>query len=261
MTSIETRLWLAIAAVALLFATFAIPPSATGALVLQATSAPLAWGGLTQWQVSAVGTAGEFISGFGRISVSNLSGTIHQVWTPIPNTGPTTGPQTPSPIWDPSWAAYDTYFKFGPSDLVINTGALAETNSGMTTGTLGLSSLFGPPVSGFGAVTSSSDTVKLLTPAKTGTNVNFLQVVIGGQSGASLSVEVFTNGISVPQQLTNFILPGSSATIGADANLGLRSPTTIEHQFQAYGVAPFTWDNLTPVTGNPASAPTPGPPA
>jgi hypothetical protein len=152
------------------------------AAIIVTVSAPVALpqGGLVSFQLTAVGTAGEVINTFSNPLLSSLNGLgVHQVWG-FPGTSATPSrTEQAAPFFNADWAPYDTYFKFGAADQVLNLGTpYGETNNGATTGTLGLTQAFSTPTnSGFGTFTSASDSTRVILPNLASSSVQFFQVV------------------------------------------------------------------------------------
>jgi hypothetical protein len=228
----------------------AVPAWSAAAILLQATSSPLPQGDLVQWQISAVGTAGENLNTFSQVSIvpEGPGLGVHNVWPAASNT-PTPWRTDPSPDFDASWAQYDTYFKFaGAADLVLDLGTpFSESNNNATTGTLGLLSGFGPPLSGFGTYSSAASSTKVLLPQKSGSTVNFMQVVLKAGESAFLDVEVVGNAGTVSRYFDNFRIGGvTQPPLAVDAELGDKlQGSIVGHTFStSVGDSPITWDNL-----------------
>lgn len=239
----------------------AVAATSQAAIILQTTSTPLAAGGLVQWQVNAVGNAGEVINTFSEPSITAVGAGAgaHQVFQAF-TTGQTptkTEHDTPGLYVPASWSAYDTYYKFDAAAHALGFGSYTETNDGTTSGTLGLTELgVAPnnPRSGFGSVTSSSDNSKILTPGNAGTNLNFYQVVLKAGEQANMTVRVIGDGGNVVQQFTNFLIgspPSGNPPVITLNDLGQRelSAGTITAQINASN-SPTSYGNLTLVTGN-----------
>jgi hypothetical protein len=232
---------------------------AQAAITLEATSTPLSQGGLTQWQINAVGTAGEVLNTFGQFNITPV-GTgagIHNVSQAFTNAGTPTIAQHAAGLWNDAWTPYDSYFKFAGADLALDLGtAMAETSNNSTTGMLGLPTTPGAPMSGYGNLTSGTDSAKVLVPAKAGANVNFMQLVLKTGEQVNLDVEVVGDGGNSRMLFTDFVVGGGgqvTAPVVTDAALGNRiQGAQISHTFAtSAGDAPITWGSLTPVAGNP----------
>jgi hypothetical protein len=163
----------------------ALAASGEAAIIVH-MSAPVALpqGGLVRITLTAVGTAGEVINTFSNPLITPVGGLgIHNVWG-FPGTTPTpSAAEHAAFFFNADWADYDTYFKFGGADLVLNLGTpFDETNNGATAGTLGLSQAFSTPTnSGFGTYTSASDSTRVIVPAKASSSVEFFQIVTRAQ--------------------------------------------------------------------------------
>jgi len=178
------------AAVALL----AMAASSQAAIIVTSSpGAPLAQGGLVSYTLTATGTAGEVINTFSNQLLNPVAGLgVHQVWG-FPGTSQSPSPsQQAPPFYNSDWVPYDTYFKFGTADLVLDLGtAASETNNGSTTGTLGLTQAFATPTnSGFGTYSSAADSTKVLLPNKAGTSVEFFQVVLKAGETARFQAKI-----------------------------------------------------------------------
>jgi hypothetical protein len=243
----------------------AVASAAQAAITLNATSSPLAQGGLVQWQISAVGDAGESLNTFSKLAITpdGTGAGIHNVSQAFTNAAtPTIGQHTPG-LWNDAWTPYDTYFKFaGAADLALDLGTpFGETNNNSTTGMLGLPTTPGPPMSGYGNYTSGADSTKVLVPAKAGANINFLQVVLKEGEAALLDVEVVGNGGAAVQNFADFRIGGGVVVLPpviSLVNLGEIESTGVIMANLMASEGPNTWSALTPTAGTPALAATLG---
>jgi hypothetical protein len=154
-------------------------------------------GGFISHTLTAVGTAGEVINTFSNPLITPISGLgIHNVWGFPGTTRTPSAAEHAAPFFNADWTDYDTYFKFGGADLVLNLGTpFDETNNGATAGTLGLSQAFSTPTnSGFGTYTSAADSTRVITPAKASSNVEFFQVVTRSQDTFRFQAKIEGNG-------------------------------------------------------------------
>jgi hypothetical protein len=168
--------------------------SSQAAIIVTASApSPLPQGGLVSYTLTATGTAGEVVNTFSNQLLDAVAGLgVHQVWG-FPGTSQSPSPtQQTAPFFNSDWVPYDTYFKFGATDLVLDLGTAAtETNNGSTTGTLGLTQAFATPTnSGFGTYVTAADSTKVLLPAKAGTSVPFFQVVMRATDTARFRAKI-----------------------------------------------------------------------
>jgi hypothetical protein len=241
----------------------AVAAASQAAIMLQTTSTPLSQGGLVQWQISAVGTAGESLNTFSAVNLTaqGAGAGVHNVSQAFTNAATPTVGQHQAGLWNAEWTPYDTFFKYAGADLALDLDStmVGETSNNSTTGMLGLPAVPGPPMSGFGTMTWAATSTKVLTPALSGTNVNFLQVVLKQGERALLDVEVQGNGGTAIQQFTDFVVGGVEpppAPVISPINLGeIEHGNTIMQQLMASN-GPNTWSGLTPTAGTPGMAAT-----
>lgn len=234
-------------------------------VILQTTPTPLAAGGLTQWQVSAVSNVGEVIYAFSQPSITPVgSGAgAHQIFQAFTTGQTPTETEHAAGMWNPAWAAYDTYYKFGSIDHALSFGTYTETNDGPTSGTLGLPAMGNAPNnprSGFGTVSSTADNSQILTLANSSSNVNFYQIVLKNNEAANLTVRVVpvVGGV---YQFNNFQVGGGGGTPAINIveiilNDRELSAGPISQQLDDGPADPAaTWSNLVLNNGEPANAP------
>jgi hypothetical protein len=199
------------------FAVFAVlllaATSQAAIIVTQSAPTPLAQGGLVSYTLRAQGTAGEVINTFSNPLLNAVAGLgVHQVWGfPGTSATPSKTEQAP-PFFNADWSPYDTYFKFGASDQVLNLGTpYGETNNGATTGNLGLTQAFSTPTnSGYGTFTSAADSTRVILPSLASSNVEFFQVVMRAQDTARFQAKI----------------EGSGALSNIDIIVGIPEPAT-----------------------------------
>jgi hypothetical protein len=172
----------------------AVAAPAPAAIMIDVSPGQPLNGGLSQFVVSAQGTAGELIAGFDGI---NLTG-AHQVFRLDPSATPGID-NTGGFGWGADWTGYDSHVLVPNANKLGSVGAaLAETNDMTTTGTLDLSMQFGSEApSGFGTLASSDGTDGFrLLPAVQSSNVPFLQVVTdAGTAFLNLAVAFSIDGV------------------------------------------------------------------
>jgi hypothetical protein len=229
--------------------------SASAAIMLQQSSPiPLATGGLVQYTISAVGTAGDVISRFTHPTITPTPGSlgVHNVWQLFTNGQTPTKEQHTPVLFPPEFAPYDTYFLFDASQVISFGPEFSETNDGSTT----ISPVPNPPNiprSGFGQYDSSTLSQKVLIPSLQSSNVPFMQVVMraGDTAWLRVLVEGPMVGIGFPQEILLGEHAPDDPLVAIDAELGVNVPI-ISHQFTATGgTAPFTWSNLTLISSTP----------
>jgi hypothetical protein len=189
-----------------------------------ATPTNLPQGNLVSYTLTAVGTAGEVLNTFSRPTLTPMRAAdkgVHNVANAVTNSGtPSRDQQTPG-LFDSSWATYDTYLLFGgPNDLALDLGTpLSETNDGSTAGMLGLNPVPAAPRSGYGNLSSGTDSTKVLVPGKAGPSVPFMQVVMRSGDFAHLDIEIVGNGGEVVQSFNDLVIgvipePATMSLIG-----------------------------------------------
>jgi hypothetical protein len=160
-----------------------------------------------KYTISMFSNAGETIVGFSEPSLTpwpNPSGQgAHQVFPPIIGTStPTRQSQLDAaPLWSDSWLDYDTYF-FVTDANSIHVGSISETKTG--TGASLPSAGFGAPGTGFGSMTSTTDTAYafLFGSGLRGQNVPLMQIVMKQGSFVQLSLNIQNEqGMSVSRSI------------------------------------------------------------
>jgi hypothetical protein len=185
--------------------------AASAEIVLQSSAGtPLPRGNLVQYTISAVGTEGERIQTFVEPAISPVAGSlgIHNVAWALSNTGTPFKTNHVPHFFDPSWAAYDSFFLFGDRFEP----PLSETNDGTTTGMLGLTAPVGVPRSGFGTFTPGLGPPMLFTAP--GSNIPLMQVVMRRGDFALFDVEIAAEG-------------GAPRTVISDYLIGVPEPATV----------------------------------
>jgi hypothetical protein len=207
-------------------AVLAVAASTNAALMItgNTTPTPLPQGGLVSYTLMAVGTESEVINTFSRPTLTPMRTSdrgVHNVANGVTDSGtPSRSDQTPG-LFNDAWRPYDTFFMFGgAADLALDLGTpLTETNDGSTRDMLGLPTTPGVPRSGFGTLNSGNDSTKVLIPAKAGSNLPFMQVVMRAGDVAHLDIEIVGNGGQVVQSWDNLLVgiipePASAALAG-----------------------------------------------
>jgi hypothetical protein len=197
------------------FAILVLAASSPAAIIVTGgdVGTDLPQGGLKSYTLTAVGTAGEVINTFSNPLLSALNGLgVHQVWG-FPGTSATPSKtEHAAPFFNADWTPYDTHFKFGATDQVLNLGTpYGETNNGGTTGTLGLTQAFATPTnSGYGTFTSAADSTRVILPNLASSSVQFFQVVMRAQDTARFQAKI----------------EGSGALSNIDIVVGIPEPAT-----------------------------------
>ena len=162
------------------------------AIILQQSVPTPLNGGLVGLTISAVGTEGETINTFtGPTITAALGGVgVHNVAQAFTEANTPTTEEHFAPIWNPAWTAYDTYFMFNATQTLSAGPNFSETNSGATTGTLGLPTSPAAPKSGFGTYSAPLTAAKVVLAPNADSNVPFLHVVVRATEVFNLFVRI-----------------------------------------------------------------------
>ncbi|MEX2307242.1 MAG: hypothetical protein WD738_06595 [Pirellulales bacterium] len=188
-------------------------PAAWGAIILHQTSLALPYGGLVQYTINAIGTAGEVINVFSAPSLTPARETdlgVHNVAAygfgePVMTPTRQQHLNSATPFND-DWAAYDTYFLYPQSQLLELGPPFAETNDGSTIGTLGLSTAYGAEAtSGFGTYSSHAWSAKGVLRNYASSNIPFMQVVMREGDLAHLNINVISN-TGLKRTFTDYVI-------------------------------------------------------